>query len=77
MIQVSEEIGVFDANVLQILLLAVLSVLIDHVACESIQMLKTEKRWKKQGSCTRTGLSKQILWYLAHPGYYLCFVAGT
>ena len=36
-------------------------ILIDHVACESIQMLKTEKRRKKQGSYTRTGL-------LAHPG---------
>ena len=41
-------------------------------------MLKTEKRRKKPGSCTRTGLSKQILWYVAHPGIlHICFVAGT
>ena len=33
-------------------------ILIDHLACESIQMLKNEKRRKKQCSCTRVFQNK-------------------
>lgn len=68
--------SVFDANIR--CYLHCFLILIDRVACESLQMVKAEKRRKKTGSCTRTGLSKRTLWYLAHPGIlYICFVAGS